>query len=134
VQAHSSNGSSSWGQTMASCNPALCIPISVLTDSYKASHFLQYPTSKKMVAVSTQQMQPGSSSTVQLFCWVARPLCWQVTAHVNLAVSCNPAWAPMQTLDALGSMQGVAPMQQLLPWLRQHLSLHRHHIAGRTTR
>jgi hypothetical protein len=57
VQASSSNGSSSWAQTMASSNPALCIPISVMTDSYKASHFLQYPTSKKMVAVSIQQMQ-----------------------------------------------------------------------------
>lgn len=59
MQASSSNGSGSWAQTMASCNPALCIPISVMTDSYKASHFLQYPTSKKMVAVSMQQTQHG---------------------------------------------------------------------------
>jgi hypothetical protein len=28
------------------------LPISVLTDSYKATHFLQYPEAKKMVAVS----------------------------------------------------------------------------------
>jgi hypothetical protein len=27
------------------------VPISVLTDSYKASHFLQYPETRKMVAV-----------------------------------------------------------------------------------
>lgn len=27
------------------------IPISVLTDSYKASHFVQYPDATKMVAV-----------------------------------------------------------------------------------
>jgi hypothetical protein len=27
------------------------LPISVLTDSYKASHFLQYPEAQKMVAV-----------------------------------------------------------------------------------
>lgn len=33
--------------------PALCLPIAVLTDSYKASHFLQYPESRKMVAVSS---------------------------------------------------------------------------------
>lgn len=30
-------------------NPIL-IPIAVLTDSYKATHFLQYPECKKMVA------------------------------------------------------------------------------------
>lgn len=28
------------------------LPISVLTDSYKATHFMQYPDTKKMVAVS----------------------------------------------------------------------------------
>ena len=28
------------------------LPISILTDSYKATHFLQYPPSSKMVAVS----------------------------------------------------------------------------------
>jgi len=28
------------------------LPISILTDSYKATHFLQYPEAKKMVAVS----------------------------------------------------------------------------------
>ncbi len=28
------------------------VPISVLTDSYKATHFLQYPKAQKMVAVS----------------------------------------------------------------------------------
>lgn len=53
MQANSTNGSGSWAQAMASCNPSLCVPISVMTDSYKASHFLQYPASKKMVAVST---------------------------------------------------------------------------------
>lgn len=31
---------------------AAAVPISVLTDSYKATHFLQYPGAKKMVAVS----------------------------------------------------------------------------------
>lgn len=29
------------------------VPISVLTDSYKATHFLQYPKATKMVAVSS---------------------------------------------------------------------------------
>ena len=28
------------------------VPISVLADSYKASHYLQYPMADKMVAVS----------------------------------------------------------------------------------
>ncbi len=28
------------------------LPISVLTDSYKTTHYLQYPDCKKMVAVS----------------------------------------------------------------------------------
>ena len=28
------------------------LPISILTDSYKTTHFLQYPDSQKMVAVS----------------------------------------------------------------------------------
>lgn len=28
------------------------LPISILTDSYKATHFLQYPEAKQMVAVS----------------------------------------------------------------------------------
>jgi hypothetical protein len=27
------------------------LPISILTDSYKTTHFLQYPESRKMVAV-----------------------------------------------------------------------------------
>lgn len=27
------------------------VPVSVLTDSYKASHYLQYPDTSKMVAV-----------------------------------------------------------------------------------
>ena len=31
------------------------LPLGVLTDSYKASHFLQYPPSKQMVAVSAWQ-------------------------------------------------------------------------------
>lgn len=30
---------------------ASALPISVLTDSYKATHYLQYPDAKKMVAV-----------------------------------------------------------------------------------
>ena len=30
----------------------LMLPISLLTDSYKTTHFLQYPKSRKMVAVS----------------------------------------------------------------------------------
>jgi hypothetical protein len=30
----------------------LPVPTSVLTDSYKATHFLQYPTATKMVCVS----------------------------------------------------------------------------------
>lgn len=40
----------------AACSPygresAWQIPISVLTDSYKATHYLQYPGAQKMVAV-----------------------------------------------------------------------------------
>ena len=31
---------------------ASALPISVLTDSYKATHYLQYPAAKEMVAVS----------------------------------------------------------------------------------
>jgi hypothetical protein len=38
--------------SMAACSPMLMLPMGVLTDSYKASHFLQYPQAKKMVAVS----------------------------------------------------------------------------------
>ena len=39
------------------------VPISVLTDSYKISHHLQYPAATKMVAVSfwSCQVQPCSS-------------------------------------------------------------------------
>eukprot|EP00775_Hariotina_reticulata_P005943 gene5943-6182_t len=33
-----------------SCNPLLAVPMGVMTDSYKASHFLQYPDAQKMVA------------------------------------------------------------------------------------
>lgn len=36
---------------MAGAAPFM-IPMGVLTDSYKASHFLQYPEARKMVAVS----------------------------------------------------------------------------------
>lgn len=35
------------------------IPISVLTDSYKASHFVQYPDATKMVAVRFSYMSSG---------------------------------------------------------------------------
>ena len=34
------------------------LPLSILTDSYKASHFLQYPPSTQMVAVSGQSRLP----------------------------------------------------------------------------
>jgi hypothetical protein len=37
---------------MAACSPIMMLPMGVLTDSYKASHFLQYPQARKMVAVS----------------------------------------------------------------------------------
>ncbi len=32
------------------------LPISVLTDSYKTTHFVQYPEAQKMVAVSDTQL------------------------------------------------------------------------------
>jgi hypothetical protein len=32
---------------------ASLLPISVLTDSYKATHYLQYPSARTMVAVSS---------------------------------------------------------------------------------
>jgi hypothetical protein len=38
---------------MAACSPMMLLPMGVLTDSYKASHFLQYPEALKMVAVSS---------------------------------------------------------------------------------
>lgn len=38
--------------SMAAASPMLFLPMGVLTDSYKASHFLQYPEARKMVAVS----------------------------------------------------------------------------------
>lgn len=46
------NGNSANMSSMAACSPMLMLPMGVLTDSYKASHFLQYPQAKKMVAVS----------------------------------------------------------------------------------
>lgn len=33
------------------------LPISILTDSYKTTHFLQYPDSQKMVAVSAVRVK-----------------------------------------------------------------------------
>lgn len=42
---------------MASVNAELVVPISVMTDSYKASHFLQYPEAKRMVAVRHRAMK-----------------------------------------------------------------------------
>lgn len=38
------------------------LPISVLTDSYKTTHYLQYPECQKMVAVSTLGAQPGPAA------------------------------------------------------------------------
>lgn len=41
------------------------LPISILTDSYKTTHFLQYPQSRKMVAVSRLKAWPGANETGQ---------------------------------------------------------------------
>ena len=38
----------------------MSVPISVLTDSYKATHFLQYPGAIKMVAVGRRVQQCAS--------------------------------------------------------------------------
>lgn len=46
------NGNASSSSSMAACSPLMLLPMGILTDSYKASHFLQYPAAKKMVAVS----------------------------------------------------------------------------------
>lgn len=46
-----SSSRTAWKQTMASVNAELVVPISLMTDSYKASHFLQYPEARRMVAV-----------------------------------------------------------------------------------
>ena len=37
---------------------ASLVPISLLSDSYKASHYLQYPDCKQMVAVCTPPCHP----------------------------------------------------------------------------
>ena len=49
------------------------LPISILTDSYKATHFLQYPQSSKMVAVSGPLCLPACNNT---------SLCCQPTGQV----------------------------------------------------
>lgn len=41
------------------------VPISVLTDSYKTTHYMQYPESRKMVAVREPQTKPAGSSCVE---------------------------------------------------------------------
>lgn len=46
------NGHSSNSSSMAACSPLMLLPMGIMTDSYKASHFLQYPQARKMVAVS----------------------------------------------------------------------------------
>lgn len=43
------------------------LPISILTDSYKTTHFLQYPDSQKMVAVC-----------IKVLCQVSLKLCHRV--------------------------------------------------------
>jgi hypothetical protein len=51
-------GRSAATSTAVSMTPALLtdyLPISILTDSYKATHILQYPEAKKMVAVSRNE-------------------------------------------------------------------------------
>jgi hypothetical protein len=49
--------------SLASANPLLSVPISVLTDSYKASHFLQYPAADKLVAVGGGGAAAGAAGT-----------------------------------------------------------------------
>jgi hypothetical protein len=43
------------GSSAAVSNLAHWLPITILTDSYKATHFLQYPDATKMVAVSERR-------------------------------------------------------------------------------
>ena len=43
------------GSSAAISNLAHWLPITILTDSYKATHFLQYPDATKMVAVSERR-------------------------------------------------------------------------------
>ena len=55
TNASSGNMTAATSQGAATRTPPLLsdyLPISVLTDSYKATHFLQSPEAKKMVAVS----------------------------------------------------------------------------------
>jgi hypothetical protein len=44
---------------------ASALPISVLTDSYKATHYLQYPAAKEMVAVSAPAPGPTLSGVLR---------------------------------------------------------------------
>lgn len=64
------NGHSANNSSMTAASPMLMLPMGVLTDSYKASHFLQYPQAKKMVAVRrevqhSKLLQPDSLAIYQ---------------------------------------------------------------------
>ncbi len=41
------------------------VPISVLTDSYKAGYFMQYPEAKKMVAVRVSACNQSNSGSIE---------------------------------------------------------------------
>jgi hypothetical protein len=47
------------------------LPIAVLTDSYKTTHYLQYPSCSKMVAVGAelQWLCPHRACAAQRECW-----------------------------------------------------------------
>jgi len=62
----SNNGGSSSSGSMAGAAPFM-IPMGVLTDSYKASHFLQYPEARKMVAVSAIASPAGCVTVTWLY-------------------------------------------------------------------
>lgn len=47
------------GTNLPAMNVLNFLPMSVLTDSYKASHFIQYPTAEQMVAVSASPLPPS---------------------------------------------------------------------------
>eukprot|EP00955_Chlamydomonas_euryale_P048498 353993-Chlamydomonas_euryale.AAC.2 len=46
---------------VAAASASLKLPVSVLTDSYKSTHFMQYPAADEMVAVSFERVPFGQT-------------------------------------------------------------------------
>lgn len=81
---HATTNNSSSSMPSSSCIPMMLIPMGVMTDSYKASHFLQYPEANKMVAVRhTVQAGGGATHGCNQLC-VSEQLCPCVVAHESM--------------------------------------------------